>query len=134
MSFSPANSVLWTEIPVNDMDKAIAFYQAVFDYDLSVEARGRNPMALIPSDDAPKNGFGRLFPGKFGHLYPGKGAGEGQGPTLHMAVPGTVEDAIERCEQAGGKILSQIIPSPSGRFAYALDLDGNSIGLFEPAV
>ncbi len=133
MTFNPQNSVVWTEIPVSDMDKATAFYEAVFGYDLKLLTQGPNPMALIPSKGAAEGGFGRLFPRKFGHLYPGKGAGDGRGTTLHLAIPDTVEQAIARCEQAGGTVLSPVISSPSGRFVYALDLDGNSIGLYEPA-
>lgn len=32
MSYSPANSVVWMEIPVRDIDRGVAFYDAVFDY------------------------------------------------------------------------------------------------------
>lgn len=125
MSFNPATSVMWTEIPVSDMDKALAFYGSVFDYDLTIDNNGPNPMAVFPNKDATGDGCG--------HIYPGKGAGDGQGPTAHLAVPGKLEDAMARCDKAGGKVLSPPISIPPGRFAYALDLDGNSIGLFEPA-
>ena len=126
MSFSPPNAVVWSEIPVTDMEKAMAFYAAVFDYDMKLDESGPNPMAMFPaSDDATQ--------GVHGHLYPGKPAQPGTGPTLHLAVPGKLEDAMERFDAAGGKVVSPPIAIPPGRFAYGLDPDGNSIGLFEPA-
>ena len=67
-----------------------------------------------------------------GHLYPGKPAADG-GNTIHIALPDSLEAGIERCKAAGGEVVSPPIQIPPGRFAYAKDLDGNSIGLFEPA-
>ena len=50
-----------------------------------------------------------------------------------MMVPDAVETALERVWTAGGSVPDiPIVTIPSGRFAYALDPDGNSIGLFEP--
>ena len=40
---------------------------------------------------------------------------------------------MERVKQAGGTVVSPIIQIPPGRFFYATDPDGNSIGLFEVA-
>ena len=68
--------------------------------------------------------------GVAGHLYPGKPAPEGAGPTVHLASPGILEDALERVRQAGGQVLSEPFSIPAGRFAYCLDPDGNSIGIF----
>ena len=119
------NSLVWCEIPVTDMDKSVAFYNTVFGYTLTIDSTGPNPMAMIPSKDA--------MGGVAGHLYPGKPSSDGQGPTVHLAVPGKLEDAIERCNAAGGMVRSPIVTIPPGRFAYAQDLDGNSVGLFEVA-
>lgn len=123
MSYSPANSVVWMEIPVRDIDRGVAFYDAVFDYSLTKNESGPNPMAIFPTDGAG---------GVSGHLYPGEPSRPGVGPTIHLAVPDTLEAAAKRCEKAGGTIKSDPIPLPGGRFQYALDPDGNSIGLFQP--
>lgn len=40
---------------------------------------------------------------------------------------------MARCSKAGGEVIGAPITIPAGRFAYAKDLDGNSIGLFETA-
>ncbi len=125
MTFTPANAVVWTEIPVTDMRRAMAFYEAALGYRLSLDESGPNPMATFPSTDTP--------PGVHGHLYPGKPAAPGTGPTVHLAVEGTLEEAIARFEAAGGTVQSPPISIPPGRFVYAQDPDGNSIGLFERA-
>ena len=122
MSFSPANSVVWMEIPVRDIDRGMAFYKSVFNYSLTKDETGPNPMALFPTKEQG---------GVSGHLYPGEPARPGDGPTIHLAVPDTLEATAERCKKAGGTIKSDPIPLPVGRFQYALDPDGNSIGLFE---
>ncbi len=48
------------------------------------------------------------------------------------ALSDSLEAGMARCFDAGGQVVSPIIEIPPGRFAYAKDLDGNSIGLFEP--
>ncbi len=113
--------LVWSEIPVSDMNKAVAFYNEVFGYDMRIDETGPNPMAIL----------GGVMDGAGGHLYPGKAAGDGAGPTLHLGVPDTLEATMSRCSKAGGTVLSDAIDIPPGRFAYALDPDGNSLGLFE---
>ena len=64
MAQTPDNPVVWTELPVSDLDAAVAFYNTVFDSGLTVDTSGPNPMAIFPG----ANG------GVAGHLYPGKPA------------------------------------------------------------
>ena len=118
---TPDNSVVWFEIPVTDMKRAKVFYDAVFKTDLQEDSTGPNPMAVFPVNDMKK--------GNSGHLYPGKPA-SGGGSTIHLATPAPLEDSLERLKKAGGTVVSPIVTIPPGRFAYCLDLDGNSIGLF----
>ena len=122
MTFSPDNALVWGEIPVRNLDRSMAFYSEVFGYDLKSEDMGPNPIAMLPASKT----------GVSGHLYPGKPAAPGSGPTLHLGVPDSLEATAERCWKAGGTVKSDPIAIPSGRFQYAEDPDGNSIGLFEP--
>jgi predicted enzyme related to lactoylglutathione lyase len=116
------HTVAWTEIPVTDLERSMAFYGAVLDQPLTRNDEGPNPMADFASEPG----------GVAGHLYPGTPAAAGTGPTVHLSVPGTVEEAAARCEKAGGTLVGPVVSIPPGRFQYATDLDGNSIGLFEP--
>ncbi len=112
---------VWTEIPVTDMSRSVTFYNSVFGYSMTVDESGPNPMAILGSQmDAPG-----------GHLYPGKPSANG--PTVHLALPDGLDAASERCRASGGQVLGDPIPLPSGRFVYARDPDGNSLGLFEAA-
>lgn len=124
MSFTPANSVAWIEIPVSDLDRGMDFYSKVFDYTLTLNEMGPNPYADIK--------IGDMGGGVSGHLYPGKPATDGNGPTIHLNVPDTLEATASRAFDAGAKVLSDPIAIPPGRFQYIVDPDGNSIGLFEP--
>lgn len=123
MSTRTINPTQWAEIPVSDMQKGMAFYSAVFGWDLKVDESGPNPVAFLPMDES---GIGTA-----GHLYPGKPAAKGTGPTVHLLVKSTVEDAIKRVNDAGGEAHDMIVEIPNGRFAYGTDPDGNSIGLFQ---
>ncbi len=112
----------WGEIPVTDMEKAVAFYNDVFGYEMEIDNSGPNPMAVL----------GGLMNSAGAHLYPGKPAADG-GNTIHIALPDDLESGMSRVAAAGGEVVSPAIAIPAGRFAYAKDLDGNSIGLFEAA-
>jgi len=116
------HAVVWAEIPVTDMQRAMAFYGAVLGVELVENNEGPNPMADFPTSD-PKKGVA-------GHLYPGKPAPKGTGNTIHLAVDEPLDEVMERIRQAGGEVVSPAIDIPAGSFFYAHDPDGNSIGFF----
>jgi predicted enzyme related to lactoylglutathione lyase len=118
----PLNAVVWAEIPVTDLDQARSFYAAVVQHELVLREDGPNPFAIFDTSD-PQDSVA-------GHIYPGKPAPEGTGPTIHLAVPPPLEDAMERVTTNGGRLVSPIITIPAGRFVYCLDPDGNSFGIF----
>lgn len=121
MTFSPQHFTVWAEIPVSDLDKSIAFYNTVFNLDLKKQDDGPNTIAMFPTEDGM---------GVAGHLYVGTPASSGNGPTVHFASPGDLEEALNRVKTAGGEVISEIISIPAGRFGYCIDPDGNSFGIF----
>ncbi|MBB97206.1 MAG: glyoxalase [Rhodobacteraceae bacterium] len=125
MTYHPDNFVVWAEIPTTDMDKAVAFYQAVLDTKLTTDDMGPNPIAIFTPKEVGK--------GVGGHIYPGVPAARGSGPTVHFNAPGKLEDTLERVKAAGGTVVSPPISIPAGRYAYCEDLDGNSVGFMERA-
>ena len=121
MSDTPKNTCVWFEIPVTDLERSKTFYETVLNIKMTRYDEAINPMVVFTSmEDA----------GVSGHLYPGKPAAEGTGNSIHLAVSDKLEDAMARVPDAGGKVVSDIIPIPVGRFVYCVDPDGNSIGLF----
>lgn len=115
------NTCVWFEIPVSDLDRARDFYSAVLKTDMARSDEGPNPMVSFTSMD--DNGVS-------GHLYPGKPAASGNGPTIHLAAPDGLDAVADRVRAAGGQVVSDPIEIPAGSFFYATDPDGNSIGFF----
>ena len=119
--YTPQRASIWFEIPVTDLQAGMTFYGAVLQNSLALDETGPNPIAVFVSAENMQSG----------HLYPGKPAANGAGPTVHLSVAKPIEAAMERVTQAGGKLLSPVIAIPAGRFAYCQDPDGNSFGIFE---
>lgn len=120
MTDRPANTCVWFEIPCSDLAASQRFYETVLKRTMTRTDDGPNPIVAFSSMDDE---------GVSGHLYPGTPA-KGSGNTIHLASPDKLEDAVARVPGAGGKVVSDIIPIPVGRFVYVEDPDGNSIGLF----
>ena len=125
MSHNPEHAVVWAEIPVSNLGNAMKFYSAVLQAEMAIDDSGPNPVAFLPAKD-----FATSIAG---HLYEGKPGRNGEGATVHLAIPDTVEAARDRVFEAGGTSTGEIVAMPFGRFAYCIDPDGNSIGLFEAA-
>lgn len=123
MTFTPQNFVVWAEIPTTDLKRAMTYYSAVTGAKLTLDDTGPNPIANFPTENSEQ--------AVAGHIYPGTPAAKGTGPTIHLAAQGGLEQTLGRVAKAGGQVLSEPISIPAGRFAYTIDLDGNSIGFFE---
>ena len=118
------NMVAWVEIPVTDLEASVAYYDVVFGWKSTIRTdMGPNPVANFNDGEDAAGG----------HLYPGK-PGEGAGSTIHLVIRDKIETAAERVLKAGGQVVGPIVDIPPGRFQYTLDLDGNSVGLFEPKI
>ncbi|MEC7763502.1 MAG: VOC family protein [Pseudomonadota bacterium] len=112
--------VVWAEIPVKDLNTSISFYDTVFGYQTEIDSSA--PFAVL---NGATGGVGA-------NLFQSDAAGK-RGNVIHFAVDGTCEAAADRVSAAGGEVLGEAIEIPAGRFIMALDLDGNQIGLFQPA-
>ncbi len=119
----PQNAAVWFEIPVRELKSGMDFYGNVLKNDLTIESNmGPNDIALFPVQ---KDGVG-------GHIYENAKAAGGPAPLVHLASPSPLEEALGRVKEAGGMVISEIIPLPdgAGRFAYCTDPDDNQFGLF----
>lgn len=113
--------VVWTEIPVRDLEKAISFYNAAFGWKMEVYEDSPMPIAIL----------GGRMNTVSGNLYEGKPAAPGTGNIIHIGLTVPLETAMEDWVKAGGKVTSDPVEIPPGRFAFGTDPDGNTIGLFE---
>jgi predicted enzyme related to lactoylglutathione lyase len=119
------NPVGWFEIPVRDMDRAIAFYKAVFGYDFEKMQMGPILMSLFPYQDEGKGVSGALV------LHEEQyNPSDSEGVLLYFTCK-DVNDELGRVEKAGGKILlgRTKIDDEHGYMAQILDTEGNRIAL-----
>lgn len=119
------NPVHWFEIPVQDMDRARKFYEAVFGFQLPppMDMFGSSICFFPMERDALGTG-GALLRGE-------KAKPSNEGVTIYFATKG-VDPVLAKIENAGGKTF---IPRTSigefGFFAQFIDTEGNRIGIHE---
>ena len=114
-----ANQIVWCDIPVKDLDRAIKFYSAVLGQNVSKEIVGEITFGLLP--DAYSGVSGSL-------VLDAKPSADG--PMIYMNCDQRLDAAIATVEKNGGKILQpkhQI--GPHGFRAIVLDSEGNRIAL-----
>lgn len=116
-----SNPVCFFEIPVHDLDRAIAFYQAVFDCQLQKASVDGNEMAFFPLEEG-EGISGSLAKGD--SYVPGT-----QGPRIYFRS-NHIEQTLKRVETAGGRILYPLTSvGDLGWVAEFSDSEGNCIAL-----
>ena len=115
----------WFEIPVADMDRACAFYEAVFALKLNRETFAGSRMAVFPYP-APATG-GALCQSE--HLKPGPGCVPYLDGGADLALP------LGRAVARGAKVVlgKTLIAAEIGYMALFEDCEGNVIGLHSRA-
>jgi predicted enzyme related to lactoylglutathione lyase len=119
-----AHQIVWFDMPVKDLDRAIRFYSSVLDRPLKKEQFPGMTFALLPHDKNEVSGC--LTPGcDDAGMQPSE-----HGPLLYFNCQGRLDSAIVAVEPNGGKVLEpkhQI--GPYGYRAIVLDSEGNRIAL-----
>lgn len=124
MSHSSNALVNWLEIPVTDMQRAVQFYETVFEHPLRRETIGDVSLAVFTHADS----AGALVQGeqyRSSAFY---------GPVPYFNAP-QLDDVLARVRYAGGRTVHGPVqlPDDMGRFAHITDSEGNRIGLHEPS-
>jgi len=118
-----SNQVVWCDIPVKDLDRAMRFYSAVLGAPVKKEQCEGKTFGLLPH--AGENAVS-------GCLSP---AGEGNEPSprgtlVYLSCEGRLEQAVAAAESNGGKVLQPKHPiGQYGSRAIVLDSEGNRIAL-----
>ena len=117
------NIVGWVEIPVSDMQRAIQFYQNVFDIQLNLQDMGELAMALFPADPKGRGAAGALVHHPDWY-YPSE-----KGVLIYLsALSGDLSNELERVQSEGGKVLvpKRQISEEVGYMAVCKDSEGKS--------
>ena len=119
------NQIVWSDIPVKDLDRAIRFYSAVLGGQIKKEQHEGMTFAMLPH--AEEHGVsGCLSTGCEGN----KNEPSRNGPLLYFNCQGRLDQAVAAVERTGGKVLQPKQPiGPYGFCAIVLDSEGNRIAL-----
>jgi predicted enzyme related to lactoylglutathione lyase len=122
------NNILgWFEIPAKDMDRAVKFYETVFDFNLLRQKMEGLDMAWFPwKEDAPG------APGSLVYNEEFYSPSDKKGVLIYLTTPsGDLNKDLEKVKKAGGKVLipRRQISEDYGYMAVILDSEGNRIAL-----
>lgn len=118
--------VSWFEIPAVDLDRAAAFYEALFDVKLIVMDMPQIKMRMFPVKDMMNNISGAIVDSGGFHK-----PSASDGVLIYLNGNPDVQLILDKVEAAGGKItLPKTLISPENGFmAIIIDTEGNRIGL-----
>lgn len=114
------NWTTWFEIPATDFQRAVSFYETIFNTEIQVNDFGDFKMGVFPHKEV---GCAICF----GEGYlPDK-----NGPVVYLNANPDLEDVLDFIELAGGEILrrKKLISPDHGYMALFLDSEGNRLAL-----
>ena len=118
-----SNPVVYFEIPVSKINRAIKFYKAVFDFDFDIENIDNNEMALFPFSDENSGISGALAKGEI--YKPTK-----DGVLIYFKTE-NIDQTLRLANSNGGRILYPKTDNGIGLVAEFEDTEGNRIGLYQ---
>lgn len=118
------NPVGYFEIPVTNMNRAVEFYEHVFELRLERKTIDGYAMALFPAEDNAAGASGALAEGDV--YLPGK-----EGPVLYFSVA-SIDAVLARVADLEGRVLyARKSLGIEGWVAEIEDSEGNRVALHE---
>jgi predicted enzyme related to lactoylglutathione lyase len=118
------NPVVYFEIPVTDMERAIKFYKSVFDFSFEKEVIDNNEMALFPFSDENGGISGALAKGEI--YKPTK-----DGVVIYFSTMNIDEKLKLAVENEGQVLYPKTSNGDLGFVAEFEDSEGNRIALHQ---
>lgn len=118
---TPKDFMSWFEIPALNFDKAVAFYDHIYNIKMDRVTNASHSMAVFPSN----GGVG-------GAVVHGPGSVPGQsGPLVYLNAGKDLDAILSRIPDAGGRVImpKTFINEESGYFAIFIDSEGNKLAL-----
>jgi predicted enzyme related to lactoylglutathione lyase len=123
MTVKKSNPVVYFEIPVTNIDRAIKFYTTVFNFDFDKEIIDKNEMALFPFTDENAGISGALAKGEI--YKPTK-----DGVVIYFKTE-NIDETLNLAASNGGRILYPKTDNGIGLVAEFEDTEGNRIALYQ---
>jgi hypothetical protein len=119
-----ANALTWFEIPTQDLDRAVHFYETVLGVHLKREVFGGVPHALFPAGQSDTGGA---------LIQDGRRKPSAEGTLIYLDAAGKLDDCVERLRGTGGTLmLPKTDIGDPGFIAVFRDSEGNSVALHSP--
>ena len=117
------DAISWFEIPVRDLDRAQRFYETVLDRKLARETMGEERLAIFPAGEGRTQGCINIGPQPV--------APSTSGTRVYLDASPSIDAALSRVADAGGKVVVRktALPSGMGYWAHMSDTEGNIVGL-----
>lgn len=115
------NPVSYFELPVEDMDRAIAFYEAVFSVSLERVLIDGHDMAVFPSDENGRGASGALAKGE--SYVPSR-----SGPRIYFFVE-NIDQILDLAIKNGGEQAYPVTSVGALFVAEFVDSEGNQVAL-----
>ncbi|MFN8770807.1 MAG: VOC family protein [Neisseriaceae bacterium] len=119
-----ANTIVWFDFPVKDLEKATKFYSAVLDKDLKINSEHGFNMTVFPHEEAGDDVAGCLYEAS-------DAAPHQSGMLIYFDVNNRIQDAVSKVTLHGGQVIEPVSSiGPWGYRAVVSDCEGNKIALY----
>ncbi len=117
-----AGNAVWFEIPSVDFERAVKFYEAVFQVKMRRENIGGD-MAIFPYEETAVGGA--IVSPQLGY------SPSATGPAIYLNAGEDLQPMLDRAATSGGKVVTPktALPPGMGHFAHFQDSEGNRVGL-----
>lgn len=116
---------VWVEIPVKDIQRALAFYRQVFELE-PVETAEDGPRVVATLTNTSEGGRAGVSLNQTQGFTPGE-----HGPLVYFDAGEDLTDHLNRVEPAGGQIIEgKTSMGAAGFYATIRDTEGNVIALY----